>query len=112
MNWQWLTGFYEGEGCAGCYKFTRRNKYKLVAQLAQSNKNILLKIKDFLKVSNIWKGRKTLAGSQMYHLTLQSAKARWFLNKILPYCQHPCKIKQIKKALQLDKKYVKPQRRK
>jgi hypothetical protein len=45
---------------------------------------------------------------KVYHWRLNCADARWFLNKIKPLMRAPKKIKQLIKALALDKKHVGP----
>ena len=86
-------------------------RYRLSVNICQSNKNILLKIKRFLNFGNIVKNKSQWKENVIiYYLQFTHARARWFLNKILPYCQTQHKLKQLKKALRLDKKFVKPRK--
>lgn len=106
LNWEWLAGFWEGDGCAGCYYNTNHNhkSWRLHADISQQEKQILILISRFIgygklyysKTNNVWSWR------------VENRQARNFLTKILPYCNASHKIKQIKKSLALDKKYVNP----
>lgn len=97
--WSWIAAFFEGEGYCGCNNYC--GPYVLKLTIGQNNKEILLKIKKFIKSGSIYKMKNC------HILCLGSLAARKFLNKILPYCNHPDKIKQIKIALKQDRKYVK-----
>ena len=108
ITWEWLAGFYEGEGTCGCYKYKQNTCYRLSMIIVQKQKEILNKIKRFIKCGSIIRTFKNdqFGKRHCYQFMLQCAKARWFLNKILPYCRSKYKINQILKALTLDKKYV------
>jgi len=107
--WAYVAGFYEGEGTCGFYydKWTKRSRLK--ANIVQSNREILLRIRDFIGFGGVSNGVKSdWSIKNIYQFQISNAKARLFLKKILPYCQHPEKIKQIEDALALDKQHIKP----
>ena len=104
MNWSYVAAFFEGEGSICCYF---NYQHKLRVDIHQKDKRILNKIKKFINFKAKLQLHKQ---SQVWRLSFGCAKARWFANKILPYCNHPGKIKQIKTALRLDKKFVKPRK--
>jgi hypothetical protein len=117
ITWEWLSGFFEGEGYAGfkqcsTFMYYRKRKdgsrtikpykqYRLDVSIAQKNLNILKKIKRFIGYGYIndicWE--------------CNSATARKFLKKILPYLRTIHKREQITKVLKQDKKLIKPRRK-
>ena len=104
--WSYIAGFYEGEGSCGFYFNKSCGRPNLTVTICQKSRIILDKINKFIHSGTVYYGNAATS----YRLCLSSAQARWFLNKILLYCHCPIKIKQLKKALKLDKKYIKPRR--
>lgn len=95
MNWEWLAGFYEGEGSTGCHK---RGKF-LHVTISQNEKYILEKIMKFLGYGNIY-----LTNNRNCHsLQFGNRNARKFLNEIFPYLKSKYRKNQAKIALKTDK---------
>lgn len=103
--YNYLAGFFDGEGYAGCYKLARRNSFywKLHAKIAQDEFYILNHIKRALGYGNITRNK-----DGYYHYCVNSAQARRFLRTLLPFLRSKDKIAQVKNALALDRKYVTP----
>lgn len=64
----WLTGFWEGEGCVGCYKMNyvnRGKKYKryiLNVSVAQKEKMLINWVKDSLGYGSIYQDKNLSVG--------------------------------------------------
>ena len=108
MNWDYVAGFYEGEGTCGAYfcKYKNKNEektrfyYRLQVGITQNEKFILNEIKNFVGFGKIYKH----GNGFQYNFT--NNNARKFLCKILSYCHSKYKMKQIKKALLIDKNNI------
>ena len=112
MTWEWITGFYEGEGTVSLTTSGKRGKAKYVSiRIGQKEKAILDKIHDFLLndsaiKSSIWEGA---VHNKFYNkdypfcvLTINSPNSLAFIDKILPLMQHERKIKQILNKIALS----------
>ena len=121
INWEWLGGFFDGEGYAGFQKantyilYRKRkdgtrtkkpyiSKPRIDVSIAQKDLDILKKIKDFIGYGYVIKSSFTWA--------CNSAKGRKFLVAILPYLKTEHKIYQVLNVLKKDKETIKPRRRK
>lgn len=105
MNWEWLAGFWEGEGSVGCY-LRKEGKYKsyiFTVSMSQNELPILLKIQKFLAgIGSITKRinvHKSHLGGIVYSYTISNSYALWFCNKIKPLLQTNKKRKQLQIAL-------------
>ena len=105
MTWEWITGFYEGEGSVALTTSGKRGKAKyLCIKIGQKERAILEKIHDFLLndsgiKSSIWEG---INHNKFYNkdytfcaLSINSPSSLTFIYKILPLMQHERKIKQL-----------------
>lgn len=104
----WLTGFWEGEGCVGCYKMNyvnRGKKYKryiLNVSVAQKEKMLINWVKDSLGYGSIYQDKK----SKCWIWRANARGARNFLQLIRPYVKSTKRQNQIDKAIALDKEEV------
>lgn len=121
MNWDWIAGFYEGEGTVAYTNSGKRGitlYLKLV--IGQKQVNILRKIAAFLRKRGhkcyIWSnnnarlpdGRPT----EFHRLTIQTPSSVKVAHILLRKMHHPYKIKQLLKGLGTHKtKYRKTSRK-
>ena len=103
LNWEWIAGFYEGEGSAGCYHNKRENRYHLKCTISQQNKNILNRIKSFVGFGSVC---IAVRETGVYKWQASTNQARIFLNNVLPYLKTTHKKKQLLKALKRDRRFV------
>ena len=110
ITWEWLGGFFDGEGWV-TYSFRTmqlNRKYgpymETYAGMGQKDKKILEKIKEFLKHSypkvSIKKTREEENGGVIWSLRIWGLKStKRFCEQILPYLNHDLRIHQCKKGI-------------
>ena len=95
MTFEWVIGFYEGEGSAW---MTHHNHPVLC--FYQKEKQVLLKIRRFLKIGKIrrkWRPKQTY--KVMWALEIAGKLCAQLLRKMLPYMQTQKKRKQTIRVL-------------
>jgi len=114
----WLIGVWEGEGSCGCYKMKYQNRgihwgtrYILAAEISQKEKSFIENVTKMIgfgrvEVVKYNKGFNEKEPIKMFKWKSNARAARMFLNTILPFVKSKRRVKQIKKALNLDKRYV------
>ena len=107
LSWQYVAGFFDGEGTC-CFSKCGNQNSRLSANITQKNSIILKEIKNFLGYGCLYQFKGRFSKDKCYRLGFSAAQARHFLVNMSYYSQHPDKQKQIKKALALDKKHVRP----
>ncbi len=117
ITWEWLGGFFDGEGYAGFHSVSTYMYYKkrkdgtrtikpyickprIDINIAQKDTRILKRIKKFLGYGYVGK----------IQWQCNSTIGRNFLKTILPYLKTPHKRQQVIKILKLDKKNIKPRK--
>lgn len=100
IDMAWVAGFYEGEGCAGFFKI--HNTRALRVNIAQKDKTPLEKIRRLFGFGAIHRH----STSNVYYLYFSATSSRIFLNSIKSYIVSKYKIKQLNRALKLDKKHI------
>jgi len=100
MNWEWIAGFYEGEGCPNYAGGGSKNCPKIYFRITivQNNQKILKKIAKFTQVyrPHLWPRRNT---KKSWMLVYMHEDAEAFARHLMPYMQAPHKIKQLQDAL-------------
>lgn len=96
MNWNWIAGFYEGEGYAATQIHKNKTSLSSVLHLVlvQKEKSVLTQIYKFYGAGGM---RQRADGVWYYYLYGKSAAV--FAKRILPRMYSPRKIKQLTKAL-------------
>ena len=104
---EYITGFYEGEGCCAFYKYDSiKSKGRLTVRISQNERYILDWISHVFNAGSVhW-----VNGSNCYYLDFGTSASRKFLYHVLPRMKVRKKILQAKKALRLDKKHIKKPR--
>ena len=101
ITWEWLAGFYEGEGCAGSY-ITARNESVFRIAISQSNFLVLAAIKKFLKIGCVAEHGPSYDGikrRKSWNFQVTGMKAARLGFELLPHMRHPSKVQQLTKAL-------------
>lgn len=103
----WLGGFFDGEGSAGCYHFKGAGVpfTQLKITLRQKDEKILNLVKETLGYGSVCHDYKKKG---MYGWYCSSANGRKFLKLILPYLRTDHKRSQVKEALRKDKQLITP----
>lgn len=94
MSWDWLAGFYEGEGSAMIV-----GKKYLRLTISQCNFDIINEIREFVGFGTISHHKpKSLAHSEMWEIVFSGRYAWALALKLRPYMRHPSKIKQLEES--------------
>ncbi len=88
MNWDYIAGFFDGEGCFTIY-YDKNNRVKYQISISQTTKGVLEEIQQFLGYGNIYnadhKGNKNWKESWSFAYSLRIGKRKdilSFLSKI------------------------------
>lgn len=96
MNYQYLAGFFDGEGSIFITKTKPappKNEYhRLRASISQKNREILDEIKEFIGHGVVFSSQEKSRKSKMYILKIEEDQALAFLENLLPYL----KLKQLR----------------
>lgn len=87
LSLQYISGFFDGEGCIGLYKRKDSNATTIRIQLTQNKSKESLYILNYLKTKyggNITT-QKTLSGKTKYNWQLNAKGIKIFLTDIFPY---------------------------
>lgn len=114
LNFDWIVGFFEGEGSAGFYYSNRKSWNKkrylrgyLSATISQADERIIRRIQKFFGygyISHTQPRKQTK--KHMWHWQAHYNKAEKFLSRILPYLQIGKRKKQVQTALKAHKTYA------
>jgi len=95
LNWSYIAGFFDGEGCAGIYKRKATTVCgRVQCGIAQSKIDILLEIKEFLLREGINSCISSIAGGtspkgitrkRHHYLAMGDKHAVSFLAKVYPF---------------------------
>jgi hypothetical protein len=104
LSYEWLAGFFEGEGSIGCYrrKCGKYRSYSFKLSFAQNEKQILNKIKSYLgtgSISVLYPKYKSHYGGKVFTLVVSNSHALSLANTLLPYLQTDKKKKQVMQAI-------------
>lgn len=89
MNWQWIAGFYEGEGSIGAYG--KCNSLKL--RIAQNELEVLIKIQTFMQQFDIY---GTITNNKKCSLlNLSPLSVEKFIKAIWPFMHSNYKKQQV-----------------
>ena len=87
MNWEYLAGFFDGEGNVNINKITKQNgkfSYAIQLRIYNSEEKVLLQIKKFINIGQIYKVKRLPATNYVYELTITNKKdVKFFLDNIV-----------------------------
>jgi hypothetical protein len=88
MDWGYITGFFDGEGNINIIKNKKKNSYYIQIRLYSTNKEVLEKIKEYIKMGNvITRIRKNPHHNPINELTITNKKeANLFLKNVRANC--------------------------
>ena len=82
----YTAGLFDGEGCISIYKPSKRKGYHLSACIANSDLNVLEKVKDFLRCGRIYSAYPKRNGCKQVHkLYFTQKQTLHFLETLYPY---------------------------
>lgn len=116
LTLEWIAGFFEGEGCCGFIKRTRKSasgksyvKRHLYVSISQKDPSVLYRIKRLLNSGCVVETTQTknsmAAGNPICNWRASHRGARNFLLAIQPLLQTPYKINQVAVALKGDRSF-------
>jgi hypothetical protein len=98
MNWEWIAGFYEGEGSVS-YAGTK-DRHSLSLCIVQTERTILSSILKFVGFGRIHpRTRAKLHHKRQWVLVFNGAKAHRFANMLLPYLKMTRRVKQLQRYM-------------
>jgi len=84
MNWDYIAGFFDGEGNINLIKNNQKLSYYIQIRLYSSDENVLLEIKSFIGKGQIYKVKKPSATNFVYELTITNKlDVKFFLENIV-----------------------------
>jgi hypothetical protein len=84
MNWDYIAGFFDGEGNLNIIKNIQKESYCIQVRLYSSDEKVLLDIKKFIEKGHIYKTKKRLATNFVYELTISNKlDVKFFLGNIV-----------------------------
>jgi hypothetical protein len=84
MNWDYIAGFFDGEGNINIIKNNQKLSYYIQIRLYSSDERVLLEIKKFIQRGQIYKVKKSSATNFVYELTLSNKiDVKFFLENIV-----------------------------
>jgi len=109
INWNWLAGFFEGDGCVSCFRDKKNNKVytALRVDITQKNIHLIKRLKRFLARYNISGSilpQKNRIGC--YHLIIATRQAERFIQNIYPFFVDYKKINQVKRVFKKINKNI------
>ena len=84
MNWDYIAGFFDGEGNVNIIKNKVKLAHYIQMRLYSSDEKVLLNIKNFIQKGTIYKTKKSSATNFVYELTISNKQdVYFFLNNIV-----------------------------
>lgn len=84
MNWDYIAGFFDGEGNINMIKNNQKLSYYIQIRLYSSDERVLLEIKNFIEKGQIYKVKKSSATNFVYELTITNkSDVKFFLENIV-----------------------------
>jgi len=84
MNWDYIAGFFDGEGNINIVKNQVKRSHGIQLRLYSSDEKVLLEIKNFLRKGQMYKVKRFPATNYIYELTITKKKnVQFFLKNIL-----------------------------
>jgi hypothetical protein len=84
MNWDYIAGFFDGEGNINIIKNNQKLSYYIQIRLYSSDERVLLKIKEFIQKGQVYKVKKSSATNFVYELNLSNkTDVKFFLENLV-----------------------------
>lgn len=84
MNWDYIAGFFDGEGNINLIKNKQKLSYYIQVRLYSSDENVLLQIRNFLQRGQIYRVKKSSSTNFVYELDLTNKiDVKFFLENIV-----------------------------
>lgn len=87
MNWEYIAGFFDGEGCVGLFCGSAKERKYWRISITQKALPVLQAILDFVGYGTIYKSNQTYKSSRIVMWQYQIFRQRevfYFLSNILP----------------------------
>lgn len=106
IDWAWVAGIFEGEGCAGLRWAKKRHEGSarrcyLYVSIAQKETSMLIEVQRIVGFGKIYPANRR-DGGVLFSWQCACANARIFLMTLLPYIRSHHKRKQVEDALSGD----------
>lgn len=83
MDWDYIAGFFDGEGNINLIKNNKKHSYYIQIRLYSSDERVLLEIKNFIQKGQIYKTKKSSATNFIYELTtINKLDVKFFLENV------------------------------
>jgi len=84
MNWDYIAGFFDGEGNINIIKNNQKNSYYIQIRLYSSDEKVLLEIKKFIQKGQMYKIKKASATNFVYELDITNKlDVKFFLENVV-----------------------------
>lgn len=77
MNWDYIAGFFDGEGNVNISKISKLNgkfSYFIQVRLYNSQESVIMAIREFVKMGNIYRFKRPANSNFVFELTITNKK--------------------------------------